>query len=318
MPELTYRPAASRELGGYLALPRGEGPWPGVVVVMDALGLSDDIRLAADRLAAEGYLALAPDLFAGGGIRCVVATVMSSRSGKGPAYADIEGARQWLADRDDCTGEIGIIGFCMGGGFALMCAPRYAFAAASANYGEVPSEALTALAGACPIVASYGARDVALKGRAAKLQSTLERLGIPHDVKEYADSGHSFMNRINAGPVIAPLMKIVGMNYVHGSAEDSWRRILDFFDTHVRDAGGAAGTEPAPARAAESAAAGAADAPAAGGEADPAPADARTATGATDPAPAAPAVPDAPARPVNPIAAAAAAAVKPDWPGLGR
>ena len=288
MPELTYRPAASRELGGYLALPRGEGPWPGVVVIMDAFGLSDDIRLAADRLAAEGYLALAPDLYAGGGIKCVVATVKSSRSGTGPAYADIEGARQWLAARDDCTGKIGIIGFCMGGGFALMCAPRFDFAAASANYGEVPSDALTTLAGACPIVASYGARDVALKGRSAKLESALQTLGVPHDVKEYADSGHSFMNRINAGPALGPLMKFVGMNYVHGSAEDSWRRILDFFDTHVRDDDDAAAHPSAP-----------------------------TAPTAADPVPA-PAADGAPAPAVNPIAAAAAAAVKPDWPGLGR
>src|SRR5579875_1818100 len=158
MPELTY-PAASGELTAYLAEPRGEGPWPGVVVIMDALGLSDDIRLATDRLAAEGYLAFAPNLYSGRGLCCVVATIKASRSGEGEAYGDIEAARRWLADRPDCTGRIGIIGFCMGGGFALLCAPRYEFAVSSVNYGEVPEDAAQRLAGACPVVASYGRRD---------------------------------------------------------------------------------------------------------------------------------------------------------------
>jgi carboxymethylenebutenolidase len=203
---------------------------------MDALGLSDDIKLQADRLAAEGYLALAPDLYTGRGLKCVVATVRASRSGQGEAYEDIEAARRWLAERADCTGRIGILGFCMGGGFALMCAPRYGFSAASVNYGEVPTAAEEALAGACPIVASYGARDRGLKGRAQRLESALQKLGVEHDVKEYPEVGHSFMNRINAGPALGPLLRYVGMNYHHPSAEDSWRRILDFFDAHIAGA----------------------------------------------------------------------------------
>lgn len=72
MPDLTYA-ASSGELGAYLATPIGDGPWPGVVVIQDALGLSDDIREQADRLAAGGYLAFAPDLYSGRGPRCVIA-----------------------------------------------------------------------------------------------------------------------------------------------------------------------------------------------------------------------------------------------------
>lgn len=233
MPDTTYL-TPNRELKGYLATPIGDGPWPGVVVIMDALGLSDDIKLQADRLAAAGYLAFAPDLYSGRGMRCVISTIQASRSGSGEAYQDIEAARRWLEARADCTGKIGMIGFCMGGGFALLCAPRYAFQASSVNYGEVPKEAAELLAGACPIVASYGKRDRGLQGRAERLEQALTQLGVEHDVKEYENSGHSFMNRINAGPIFAPLVKFVGMNYVHADADHAWRRILEFFEPQLR------------------------------------------------------------------------------------
>jgi carboxymethylenebutenolidase len=205
--------------------------------VMDVLGLSDDIREHTDKLAAAGYLAFAPDLYSGRGPKCVMATLQASRSGSGEAYEDIDAARHWLAERADCTGTIGIIGFCIGGGFALLSAPRYDFAAASVNYGDVPDDAVQRLAGACPIVASYGRRDRRLRGRAAKLESALETLGIEHDVKEYPNAGHAFMNRVNAGPLFNPVLKFVGMNYDHPSAEDSWRRILTFFDGHLKQHG---------------------------------------------------------------------------------
>ena len=232
MPDLDFA-AASGELRGYLALPLGEGPHPGVIVIQDALGLSDDIREQADRLAAAGYLAFAPSLYSGRGIRCVVATMQASRSGSGPAYEDIEAARAFLAARDDCTGRIGIIGFCMGGGFALLCAPRGGFEAASVNYGEVPEDAAERLVGACPIVASYGARDRGLRGRAERLEQALDIAGVAHDVKEYPDAGHSFLNRFNSGPLLVPLLHVAGLGYHHPSAEDAWRRILVFFAEHL-------------------------------------------------------------------------------------
>ena len=213
-------------------MPAAGGPWPGVVVIQDSLGLSDDIREQADRLAAAGYLALAPDLYSGRGIRCVIATIQASRSGKGAAYADIEAARRWLTAREDCSGRVGIIGFCMGGGFALLSAPQFDFAAASVNYGEVPKDAATRLAGACPIVGSYGGRDRTLRGRPERLEAALAELGVEHDVKEYPGAGHSFMNRI-AGP-LNPLLTVTGFNYHHPSAEDAWRRILVFFGEHLQ------------------------------------------------------------------------------------
>jgi carboxymethylenebutenolidase len=247
VPDLSYR-ASTGELRAYLALPRGDAPWPGVVVIQDSLGLSDDIREQADRLAAGGYLAFAPDLYSGRGLRCVIATMQQSRSGRGAAYEDIEAARRWLAERDDCTGRVGIIGFCMGGGFALLSAPQYDFAAAAVNYGEVPDDARERLRGACPIVGSYGGRDLTLRGRPERLRDALRELEVPHDVKAYPDAGHSFMNRINVGPLLGPLVHVARFNYHHPSAEDAWRRIFTFFDRHVRDSPAA----PEPSRQSES------------------------------------------------------------------
>jgi carboxymethylenebutenolidase len=231
MPDLHFT-ASSGELRAYLALPIGPSPHPGVIVIQDALGLSDDIREQADKLAAAGYLALAPDLYSGRGIRCVIATIRASRSGSGLAYDDIEAARALLAAREDCTGRIGIIGFCMGGGFALLCAPR-GFQVASVNYGEVPEDAGERLAGACPIVGSYGARDRGLRGGAERLEQALTGANVAHDVKEYPDAGHGFLNRFNSGPLLTPLLHVGGVGYHHASAEDAWRRILSFFAEHL-------------------------------------------------------------------------------------
>ena len=235
MPTVRVPGAASApELDAHLAVPPvGSGPWPGVVVVHELFGLTDDIRSQADRLAAAGYLALAPDLFtAGGALRCLKTTFAALSSGTGPAYGDLEASRALLAGRPDCTGKVAVLGFCLGGGFALMAATR-GFDAAAPNYGPLPKDAARVLDGACPVVASYGARDRGLRGAADRLERVLTDAGVEHDVKEYADAGHSFLNRHNAGP-FAVLERVGGFSYHEPSAEEAWGRILRFFDTHLR------------------------------------------------------------------------------------
>jgi carboxymethylenebutenolidase len=230
MPALTL----AGGLKAHLAVPPvGAGPWPGVVVLHELFGLNDDIRQQADRLAAAGYLALAPDLFSDGGAwRCIRATFRSLMTGEGKAFEDIEAARRALVERPDCGGRVGVIGFCMGGGFALLTAAR-GFEAAAPNYAHLPKDLDATLRGACPVVASYGAKDKSLRGTAAELESSLVRAGVAHDVREYPGAGHSFLNRHDLGPGGA-LLRVGGIGYHEPSAEDAWGRILRFFEEHLR------------------------------------------------------------------------------------
>ncbi len=237
--DLSARSAAvggSPHLTAYLVRPEGEGPHPSVVVIHEAFGLEDITRRQADRLAAMGYVVLAPDLFTEGGWRrCLKSTFQALSSGRGRAFQDISTARQWLLDQDDTTDEVGVIGFCMGGGFALMCAaPGRGFAASAVNYGQLPPTP-EVLAGACPIVASYGGRDPSFPHAAEKLEYHLTRLGVEHDVKEYPRASHSFLNDEDTGPwFLRPVFRVVGMGPEPVSAADAWARIEAFFGAHLR------------------------------------------------------------------------------------
>ena len=225
---------ASPGLTAYTTRPPGTERLPGVVVVHEAFGLQDVTRRQADHLASLGYVVIAPDLFTSGGARrCLKATFAALRSGHGRAFQDIAAARQWLLERDDTTDQVGIIGFCMGGAFALMSAAGRGFDVSSVNYGLLPRTP-DVLVGACPVVASYGGKDKALAGSAAKLEAELTRLGVEHDVKEYPQAGHAFLNDAETGPwFVRPILKVTGAGPEPASAADAWRRIEEFFARHL-------------------------------------------------------------------------------------
>ena len=226
-------------LDTYVSIPKGTGPWPAVCVIHDALGMSQDLRNQADWLASEGYLAAAPDLFNGGTFLGCLRTIMRDfKRGEGPLFDRIEGVRQWLADHEDSTGQVGVIGFCFGGGFALLLAPRGGYAVASVNYGSLPEDAERFLEGACPIVASDGALDRTLRGAAANLEAALTVAGVDHDVKEYTETDHAFMNDHSNDRIPFAINVIAflfgGGEYNAESTKHARQRILAFFAKYLQ------------------------------------------------------------------------------------
>lgn len=216
-------------LSAIVEVPHTGAPRPGVVVVHDALGVSSDLRATALKLADQGYLAIAPDLFSRGGVRCIPRVMRDMLTRGGPAVDDILAARDHLIADPDCSGQVGVVGFCMGGGFALVVAPR-GFGASAPFYPSYLGSYEKLLDGACPVVASLGKRDPLNIGSRRRLAEALDKQGIAHDIKSYPKAGHSFANVLPA----QPLMRIAGLGYNDEATADAWRRIFAFFDTHLR------------------------------------------------------------------------------------
>ncbi|ORA83365.1 carboxymethylenebutenolidase [Mycolicibacter kumamotonensis] len=217
-----------------LDIPDGPGPWPGVVVIHDAIGYAADMEAISERIAGAGYLAVSPNLYSRGGrARCITRVFRELLTQRGRALDDILAARDHLLGMPECSGKVGVAGFCMGGQFALILSPK-GFGAAAPFYGTpLPRHLEETLEGACPIVASFGGRDPMGIGAPNRLRRVAEHKHIPHDIKVYPGAGHSFANKLPG----QPLIRIAGFGYNDAATADAWARVFAFFGEHLRATG---------------------------------------------------------------------------------
>jgi carboxymethylenebutenolidase len=215
-------------LPGYLAMPDQPGPRAGVVVLHESFGLNDDIRRITDRVAQMGYLAVAPDLLAKGRIRCLARLFGDVQRGGGESVETVQAVVGWLNERADCSGKVGVIGFCVGGSVAFLVGCKPGVDVTAPNYGKTPRA--DRLAECCPVVASYGGRDRRFAREAAKATAGLEAAGVEHDVRLYPEAGHSFMNHAEGHTVMIALTRpFMSAGFRRDDAEDAWSRIEAFF-----------------------------------------------------------------------------------------
>lgn len=213
---------ANGETGtGYLAIPEGDGPFPGVIVVQEWWGLDEHIKDVAERFAKEGFAALAPDLYHGQVTKEpneAQKLMMSLNMGK--ASKELVQAADYLASRPEIGGRgIGATGFCMGGGLALTLATESEHIKAAAPfYGGNPSpiDKVADLRG--PVVASYAEHDGWITATVREeLKQALSKAGIQHEIKVYPGTEHAFFNDTRTE--------------VHNreASEDAWQRVLTLF-----------------------------------------------------------------------------------------
>jgi carboxymethylenebutenolidase len=192
-------PSNGSEAHGYLATP-DSGSGPGLIVIQEWWGLTDHIKDVTDRFAAEGFVALAPDLYGG------KTTHDSDEAGKlmqelpvDQAATDLSGAVDYLLGLDEVTGDtVGAVGFCMGGGFVLVLAAKEGdrIGAAVPFYGVGGYDQVDLGGITCPVLGHYGTEDdFAPPQQVDDLREQLQdKCDSPIEIRHYDGAGHAFFN----------------------------------------------------------------------------------------------------------------------------
>ena len=208
---------------GYLATPKS-GAGPGVIVLQEYWGLVDHIKDVADRFAAEGFVALAPDLYHGNSATHPdEAARMMMALNIAQTEKDLRGAAELLKTKSS-TKKIGIIGYCMGGSLALLAATLNPdFGACNTYYGanqriKPNFDKLT-----CPVLGMWGADDGYITQAVVnQLEIDIKAAGKSCEMHVYKGAGHAFFN--DSRPEA----------YSETAANDAWRRTLAFFRTYLK------------------------------------------------------------------------------------
>jgi carboxymethylenebutenolidase len=216
-------PSNGGTTSGYLATPPS-GKGPGVLVIQEWWGLVSHIKNVVDRFAAEGFTALAPDMYHGqtanepdGAGKLFMALNI------GQAEKDLRGAAKFLAGQSS-TAKIGAVGFCMGGQLALFAATLNPNVGATVNfYGIHPNVKpdYSKLAG--PVLGLFAEKDSFVTPQVAQdTDAAVKRAGKSSEIHVYPNVDHGFFNDERADV------------YHKASAEDAWRRTLAFFRQHLK------------------------------------------------------------------------------------
>jgi carboxymethylenebutenolidase len=222
------------EVGGmpaYVARPAGAGPWPAVLVIQEAFGLNEHIKDVARRVAGEGYVALAPDLFHRGGKGRTAgyddlpkALGLMGELTDDQIVADVGSAIAWLEKQPSVRADrIGITGFCMGGRVSYLSAaalPDKIKAAAPFYGGGIPIDRTATLR--APVLAFFGDADPFIPlDQVEKLRTEAKRLGKNVEVVIYPGAPHGFFCNERD-------------SYRADAARDAWERTKTFFKRHLQ------------------------------------------------------------------------------------
>ncbi len=222
----TTFPSGGGTAHGYLAVPES-GSGPGVVVIQEWWGLTDHIADVCDRLAGEGFVALAPDLFGGRTAHDAdEAGAMMMELPVEAAARDLGGATDFLLDHDAVTSrKVGAVGFCMGGGFVLLLASQQGdkVGAAVPFYGVGPAVPESYAGITAAVQGHYGRRDDFYPADDARAQEKQIREESGAEVEfHFYDAGHAFHNDTNKLGTYSP-----------GDADLAWSRTIEFLRATV-------------------------------------------------------------------------------------
>ena len=205
---------------GMLYTPAGKGPFPALIVIHEWWGLNDWVKEQASKLADQGYVALAVDLYRG---KVATTPEMAHEIMRGVpedrARRDLHSAFEFLASQPNVKKDrIGSIGWCMGGGYSLDVAlDEPTLAATVINYGHLATDTDALKKINAPIMGLFGAQDQGIPpADVHKFEQTMKQLGKKIDVKIYDDAGHAFENPNNK------------TGYRAEDAADAWKRTIDF------------------------------------------------------------------------------------------
>ena len=217
--------AGEGDAPGYLAVPDGQGPFPGVVVIQEYWGLVGHIKSVADRLAAEGFVALAPDLYHGqAAIEPDDARKLAMELQTDAALEDIQGAVDYLTGLPNVSPtRAGVVGFCMGGGLAARMSYRGRdVGAAVVFYGRAPLDEETVPTITVPFLGIYGSEDHGITPEmVAEWDRLMTQYDKPHEVVIYQDAGHAFFNEDRPNV------------YNPEASADAWQRTIAWFRRYL-------------------------------------------------------------------------------------